>query len=285
MPWFAVGDSTYDHPKALAAGNAAIGLWLRCGAYASAHLTDGVIPGAVASKSGTGTQVRKLLDAGLWHAARHNCPRCPQVREGDYVMHDYLDANPSRQQVQERRRRAAEKKRQQRGGGRSSLDEDDSPHDRGPDRDAARGNGAGQRPESPGDGGGPRARPAPSSPSRREGAGVGARSEGGWGRRAGTRCRTASRRMRPPCCGPLPRVTPIASAARRGWRPRRPCSRTGTAAGLRRARTGRRCGASGSGSSGRSRGATGGRTSTSWPFGAASRGCRCCSGVGGTAVR
>ncbi|MBO1417405.1 hypothetical protein J0670_22670, partial [Streptomyces sp. FH025] len=131
MPWFAVGDNTDDHPKILAAGNAATGLWVRCGAYASAHLTDGVIPGAVAAKNGTATQIAKLLACGLWHEAGHACTRCPQPRRGDYVMHGYLDANPSRRQVQERRRRAAEKKRQQRNPPPSGDDYADDP---GPNR-------------------------------------------------------------------------------------------------------------------------------------------------------
>ncbi|AUY50488.1 hypothetical protein [Streptomyces sp. CB01881] len=169
MSWFAVGDSTDDHFKTLSAGNAALGLWVRCGAYASAHLTDGVIPGAVAAKNGTASQVRKLVAAGLWHAARHTCPKCPQVREGDFVMHDYLDANPSRRQVQERRRRAAEKKRQQRGGGHPPADDDASPDNRVADRAPATNTGPGQGAESPGDRTDPRARPAPALPSRREG--------------------------------------------------------------------------------------------------------------------
>ncbi|MFJ6771451.1 hypothetical protein ACIQOV_10870, partial [Kitasatospora sp. NPDC091257] len=158
MPWFAVGDSTDDHPKILAAGNAATGLWVRCGAYASAHLTDGVIPGAVAAKNGTATQIAKLLASGLWHEAGHACARCPQPRRGDYVMHGYLDANPSRRQVQERRRRAAEKKRQQRN---PPAGGDDSADDPGPNCAPSGEDCAGQPPASPGDVQRPRARPAP----------------------------------------------------------------------------------------------------------------------------
>lgn len=178
MPWFAVGDNTDDHPKILAAGNAATGLWVRCGAYASAHLTDGVIPGAVAAKNGTATQIAKLLASGLWHEAGHACTRCPQPRRGDYVMHGYLDANPSRRQVQERRRRAAEKKRQQRN---PPPDGDDSADDPGPNCSPSGEDCAGQPPASPGDVQRPRARPAPPRPSRREGAGVGGEGAGGWG--------------------------------------------------------------------------------------------------------
>ncbi|WP_371517718.1 hypothetical protein [Kitasatospora sp. NBC_01300] len=178
MPWFAVGDSTDDHPKILAAGNAATGLWVRCGAYASAHLTDGVIPGAVAAKNGTTTQIAKLLASGLWHEAGHACAHCPQPRRGDYVMHGYLDANPSRGQVQERRRRAAEKKRQQRNPPPSG---DDSADDPGPNCGPSGEDYAGQPPASPRDVRHPRTRPAPPRPSRREGAGVGGEGAGGWG--------------------------------------------------------------------------------------------------------
>ncbi|MFE3109052.1 hypothetical protein ACFXKJ_19335 [Kitasatospora indigofera] len=181
MSWFAVGDSTDDHFKTLAAGNAALGLWVRCGAYASAHLTDGVIPGAVAAKNGTASQIRKLVAAGLWHAARHTCPKCPQVREGDFVMHDYLDANPSRRQVQERRRRAAEKKRQQRGGGHPSADDDASPDNRGADRAPAQDAGPGQDAASRRDRNDPRVRPAPALPSRREGVDVCGEPVRPWG--------------------------------------------------------------------------------------------------------
>ncbi|MFJ8043846.1 hypothetical protein ACIRBX_25420 [Kitasatospora sp. NPDC096147] len=175
MAWFAVGDSTDDHRKTLAAGNAAMGLWVRCGAYASAHLTDGVIPGPVAAKLGTPTQIRKLLAAELWHEARHACRACPQVKQGDFVMHGYLEANPSRRQVLERRERAAEKKRQQRGGAANG--------DQLPERAAADGNDSGQSGASRRDERVPRARPAPALPSRREGAGVGVRAAGGGGAR------------------------------------------------------------------------------------------------------
>lgn len=31
MPWFVVDDSAHSHPKFIKAGNAAVGLWMRCG--------------------------------------------------------------------------------------------------------------------------------------------------------------------------------------------------------------------------------------------------------------
>lgn len=120
MPWFPVDDKAHSHPKIIKAGNAAVGLWLRCGSYVAQHLTDGVVPGLLAEMYGTEPQIRKLTKVGLWHPAGHGCPGCPQPPAGDYYMHDYHDranGNPMRHEVEQRRQRAAEKKRRQRSGG------------------------------------------------------------------------------------------------------------------------------------------------------------------------
>lgn len=118
MPWFVVDDSAHTHPKIVKAGNAAVGLWMRCGSYAAQHLTDGIVPGAIVSMYGTAPQAAKLVKLGLWHPAGHSCLHCPQPGDGDYVMHDYHAYNPTRRQVLDRRAKAAEKKRKQRGGER-----------------------------------------------------------------------------------------------------------------------------------------------------------------------
>ena len=57
MTWFKVDDTFYGHPKTLKAGNAAVGLWVKAGAYAAQHLTEGVVPGVVAQLYGTAPQV------------------------------------------------------------------------------------------------------------------------------------------------------------------------------------------------------------------------------------
>ena len=115
MPWFKVDDSTHAHPKMRRAGKAAVGLWVMCGSYAAAYLTDGIIPAETAAE-GTATQIAKLVKVGLWHERGHDCPRCPQPTAGDFVMHDYLRYNPSRARVIADRDREAEKKRNQRAG-------------------------------------------------------------------------------------------------------------------------------------------------------------------------
>ncbi|MET9816547.1 hypothetical protein [Streptomyces sp. NPDC006355] len=189
MPWFNVDDKAHSHPKMIKAGNAAVGLWLRCGSYVAQHLTDGVVPGLVADMYGTAPQISKLVKVGLWHPHGHICPSCPQPAEGDYYMHDYAaNGNPLRAEVEQRRQRAAAKKRRQRGGGsddgpggpsrnRSLFDDDpgaigdefddDSPAKDAPDFDDA----AGHAGMSPGDGAGTsRARaPLPSNPLPKRG--------------------------------------------------------------------------------------------------------------------
>lgn len=115
MPWFVVDDSAHSHPKFMKAGNAAVGLWLRCGSYAAQHLTEGIVPAQVVTMYGTAPQAARLTKAGLWHPAGHACSRCPQPEPGDYVIHDYLAYNPTRRQVDDRRTKAAQRQRRHRG--------------------------------------------------------------------------------------------------------------------------------------------------------------------------
>ncbi|MFD5873741.1 mucin-2 [Streptomyces sp. NPDC060322] len=114
MTWFKVDDTAHTNPKLLKAGNAALGLWVRAGAYAAQHLTEGVIPGVVAQLYGTAPQCRKLVASGLWHAHGHSCDRCQQPPAGDYVMHDFLTYNPTRARVEDDRAAAAERQKRAR---------------------------------------------------------------------------------------------------------------------------------------------------------------------------
>jgi hypothetical protein len=181
MPWFAVDDSAHTHPKIVKAGNAAVGLWMRCGSYAAQHLTDGIVPGAIATMYGTPPQIAKLTKLGLWHPAGHTCPRCPQPADDDYVMHEYhLHGNPTRQEVLDRRARAAEKKRKQRATGhtpphdpqrnRPRNDGESNPNrerfedESDPNREPLFYESAGDEPASRGDSLGTRARAFPSPP-------------------------------------------------------------------------------------------------------------------------
>jgi hypothetical protein len=113
MAWFALDDGFDTHPKVRKAGNAAVGLFVRLGVHATRHLTEGHLDGDIVRQYGTEPNVRKLIAVGMLHASGHACPRCEQPADGDYVIHDYLDYNKSRAQIEAAREAA--RKRQQKG--------------------------------------------------------------------------------------------------------------------------------------------------------------------------
>lgn len=111
MPWFKIDDSAHSHPKFMRAGNAALGLWLRCGSYSAQHLLEGFVPKDIVKPfKGTPAQVQKLIDAGLWHDAGHDCTRCPQPA-GGYMIHDFFEGgrNTTRAQHEANKKGAAER--------------------------------------------------------------------------------------------------------------------------------------------------------------------------------
>lgn len=97
MPWFRVDDNLAFHAKTVAAGNAAMGLWVRAGAWAMHQLTDGHIPTNVARALGNAAQAKALVTAGLWREV-----------DGGYEFHEWGDRQPSKVDVT----RAAEAKGQ-----------------------------------------------------------------------------------------------------------------------------------------------------------------------------
>ncbi|MYZ37496.1 MULTISPECIES: hypothetical protein [unclassified Streptomyces] len=113
MAWFALDDGFDTHPKVRKAGNAAVGLFVRLGVHATRHLTEGHLDGAIVRTYGTEPNVRRLIAVGMLHGAGHTCSRCPQPADGGYYIHDYLDYNKSRAQIEAARENA--RKRQQKG--------------------------------------------------------------------------------------------------------------------------------------------------------------------------
>ncbi|MCW2632075.1 MAG: hypothetical protein JWR88_1037 [Pseudonocardia sp.] len=111
MPWFRVDDSFHSHPKTMAAGTHAVGLWMRCGSYCAQHLTDGFVPVDVVKAYGTNALARRLVDVGFW-----------DVVQGGYQFHDWSDYQPSREQVQAERRHAAERQRRARDAAKGRRD-------------------------------------------------------------------------------------------------------------------------------------------------------------------
>lgn len=102
MSYFRIDDNFYIHPKVVAAGNAAVGLWVRCGAYSSAYLLDGMVPTSVAKQLGTRREINALTAAALWVPGA----------DGAFHLPDYLEYNYSADQVRAARTSTAD--RQQR---------------------------------------------------------------------------------------------------------------------------------------------------------------------------
>jgi hypothetical protein len=139
MGWIRVSDDFYDHRKFTDAGPLGVALWLAAMGYCNRNLTDGYL---LKSKvrgllDFQGLYAESLLQAGeiiedtepyaatslvicgLWHEDGHDCPSCPQPGPKSYYVHDYLEYQPSRAEVEETRAKRAEAGRK---GGKAKQD-------------------------------------------------------------------------------------------------------------------------------------------------------------------
>lgn len=96
MSWIKIDDQFADHPKVVEAGPLAAWLYV-CGlTYCGRYLTDGWIPDGQVRKLADVDKATdladRLVDVGLWD----------RVDDG-YVVHDYLDYNPSGAKVKAER--------------------------------------------------------------------------------------------------------------------------------------------------------------------------------------
>jgi hypothetical protein len=104
MTWFKVDDKLAFHKKVMAAGNAAMGAWVRLGSWSSLQETDGKLPGDIVRTIASEQELAKLLEVGFL------------LKEGSdgFVLHDFLVYNPSSKELKSNRKRWTEKKRRQR---------------------------------------------------------------------------------------------------------------------------------------------------------------------------
>lgn len=104
MTWFKVDDSLDFHPKVIAAGNAAMGLWVRAGAYCARQLTEGFLERSmVQTLGGKPKDAAALVAAGLWEPV-----------DGGYQFHEWEERNPTKERVLADRAAAAERQRRAR---------------------------------------------------------------------------------------------------------------------------------------------------------------------------
>ena len=105
MAWIRLDDQFATHPKLVTVGPVAAWLWA-CGlSYAARYLTDGFIPTKALDCLGASDEeyeipmkmARRLEAVGLWDPV-----------EGGWQIHDYLDYQPSRDEVEEQREQRRE---------------------------------------------------------------------------------------------------------------------------------------------------------------------------------
>lgn len=107
MTWIKVDDGITEHPKFAALTSDAWTLWLHGTTYASRNRTDGVIPAAMLPRlSGVKAPQKvaaELVAAGLWHHV-----------DAGFEIHDYLEHQRSREQIDADRAAAEERQRRSR---------------------------------------------------------------------------------------------------------------------------------------------------------------------------
>lgn len=105
MTWFRVDDNLAFHPKVLLAGNTAMGLWVRAGAYCAQQLTDGFVPDEMVRNLDGLKAAPALVEAGLWSRV-----------EGGYQFHEWTEEGrqPTRAEILDRRKVDRERKAERR---------------------------------------------------------------------------------------------------------------------------------------------------------------------------
>lgn len=83
MPWFPVDDAFHSHPKAVKAGDEALGMWTRAGAHCMAYLTDGFVADWWVKQQPKGVvKAQRLVKAELWRLVEKD-------GEAGYQFHDW----------------------------------------------------------------------------------------------------------------------------------------------------------------------------------------------------
>lgn len=123
MAWVKFTDDFDESPKFDHVGALGMAMWVAGMAYCNRKRTDGAIHRLRAlrlihfddityagSDEPAELIVGLLIEAGLWHAEGHDCPRCPQPKAQHYIVHDYLDYQPSKESLDTKAAEEAERK-------------------------------------------------------------------------------------------------------------------------------------------------------------------------------
>lgn len=121
MTWARLDDNFPDHPKVDALTDRGFRLHVAGICYCARHLTDGLIPRAMVKRL-SGYHNKAVADVLTDHTGRGAV--WSETADGDYLIHDYLTYNPSKQQMDAEREAHAERTRRWRArkGGDASRD-------------------------------------------------------------------------------------------------------------------------------------------------------------------
>lgn len=121
MPYLNIDDGMDEHPKIEFLSDAAFRLHMRAMLYCARRQTDGFVPLAKVRKLIENADIvaAELVDAGVWHDLGDGCTdrECVDARTchrrgrgGQYIVHDYLQWNHSKDWWERRRKDQAERK-------------------------------------------------------------------------------------------------------------------------------------------------------------------------------
>lgn len=96
--------STLNSAKIGALSDAAYRLWQTSILMAARDRTDGFVRAdlALAQARKRPKVGRELIVSGLWHEPGHDCESCPEPKPDEIYVHDYLDHQQSRAQIEGR---------------------------------------------------------------------------------------------------------------------------------------------------------------------------------------
>lgn len=97
MTWFKLDDAFGNHPKVRRAGNAAVGLWVRCATYSAQYELDGKVPAELAEHYGSTEEIDALIETRLW-----------VMNGAGFIIPDFLEFNPSAEEAKEIRAKRAD---------------------------------------------------------------------------------------------------------------------------------------------------------------------------------
>ena len=104
MPWVKIDEGMPDHEKVAPLSDKAFRSHIEAICYSARMLTDGRVTDGIARAKSWHRVADALVSAGLW-----------EVTDGGWLIHDYLDFNPSREKVESDRAAARERMANARG--------------------------------------------------------------------------------------------------------------------------------------------------------------------------